>query len=88
MTELTISPAVHLHGCVRVPGDKSISHRALMLGSLAEGDTHVSGFLPSGDCLATLACLHTLGIGTAPNRSLMRSIRASSVKTTISTPCS
>jgi len=63
MTQLTVTSSTHLHGQVRVPGDKSISHRALILGSLADGDSHVSGFLPSGDCLATLACLRALGVG-------------------------
>lgn len=62
METLTIAPARHLSGTVRVPGDKSISHRALMLGSLAQGETRVSGFLPSGDCLATLGCLRALGV--------------------------
>lgn len=51
-----------LEGVVSVPGDKSISHRALMLGALAEGTGQVEGFLPSGDCLATLACLRQLGV--------------------------
>jgi 3-phosphoshikimate 1-carboxyvinyltransferase len=51
-----------LRGTVGVPGDKSISHRALMLGALAEGTSRVEGFLPSGDCLATLACLRQLGV--------------------------
>ena len=51
-----------LLGTVGVPGDKSISHRALMLGALAEGTGRVEGFLPSGDCLATLECLRQLGI--------------------------
>jgi 3-phosphoshikimate 1-carboxyvinyltransferase len=45
-----------------MPGDKSISHRALMLGALADGASQISGFLPSGDCLATLACLRRLGV--------------------------
>jgi 3-phosphoshikimate 1-carboxyvinyltransferase len=62
MTELRIRPATGLRGWVRVPGDKSISHRALLLGALAQGDSHVSGFLPSGDCLATVHCLLALGI--------------------------
>jgi 3-phosphoshikimate 1-carboxyvinyltransferase len=62
MTQLTVSSSSRLRGRVRVPGDKSISHRALMLGSLADGDSQVSGFLPSGDCLATLSCLRALGI--------------------------
>jgi 3-phosphoshikimate 1-carboxyvinyltransferase len=47
---------------VRVPGDKSVSHRALLLGSLAEGASRISGFLPSNDCLATLACLRSMGV--------------------------
>jgi 3-phosphoshikimate 1-carboxyvinyltransferase len=51
-----------VQGTVAVPGDKSISHRALMLGALAEGSGRVEGFLPSGDCLATLASLRQLGI--------------------------
>lgn len=45
-----------------VPGDKSISHRALMLGAIAEGPTHVSGFLAGEDCLSTLAAMRALGI--------------------------
>jgi 3-phosphoshikimate 1-carboxyvinyltransferase len=44
-----------------VPGDKSISHRALLLGALANGPSRVNGFLPSGDCHATLRCLRALG---------------------------
>jgi len=51
-----------LRGDVNVPGDKSISHRALLIGSLAEGDSHISGFLPSADCLATLGCVRALGV--------------------------
>jgi len=61
-SRLTIHSSTPLRGCVRVPGDKSISHRALLLGSLAGGASRISGFLPSGDCLATLACLRELGI--------------------------
>jgi len=60
--KLTVSPSAPLRGCIRVPGDKSISHRVLLLGSLAEGDSQVGGFLPSGDCLATLACLQSLSV--------------------------
>ncbi len=51
-----------LQGSVIVPGDKSISHRALMLAALAEGTSRVEGILPSGDCLATLACMRDLGV--------------------------
>ena len=49
-------------GAVRVPGDKSISHRALMLGSIADGVTEVGGFLESEDCLATMRAMRALGV--------------------------
>jgi 3-phosphoshikimate 1-carboxyvinyltransferase len=45
-----------------VPGDKSISHRALMLGGIAEGETEITGFLAGEDCLATLRALQALGV--------------------------
>jgi 3-phosphoshikimate 1-carboxyvinyltransferase len=51
-----------LAGELQVPGDKSISHRSLLLGGLAEGVTEVSGFLQSEDCLATLRALRRLGV--------------------------
>jgi prephenate dehydrogenase/3-phosphoshikimate 1-carboxyvinyltransferase len=57
-----VEPCAAVHGEVAIPGDKSISHRALMLGSLAEGDTHIHGFLESADCLATLGALRQLGV--------------------------
>jgi 3-phosphoshikimate 1-carboxyvinyltransferase len=62
VSQLIVQPGGPLRGRVCVPGDKSISHRALLLGALAEGTSQVSGFLPSGDCLATLACLRALGV--------------------------
>ena len=58
----TIQPGGHLQGEVRVPGDKSISHRSIMLGSLAEGVTHVSGFLEGDDALATLRAFQSMGV--------------------------
>lgn len=51
-----------LGGTLTVPGDKSISHRALMLGALATGTTRIEGFLEGEDCLATLAALRALGV--------------------------
>jgi 3-phosphoshikimate 1-carboxyvinyltransferase len=51
-----------LIGRVRVPGDKSISHRAIMLGAIADGETHVSGFLEGADSLATLAAFRAMGV--------------------------
>ena len=55
-------PTNHVGGRITVPGDKSISHRALMLGAIAEGKTVVRGFLASEDCLATQAALETMGV--------------------------
>lgn len=49
-------------GELTVPGDKSISHRAVMFGSLAKGITEVSGFLKGADCLSTISCFQQLGI--------------------------
>ncbi|MGZ4030651.1 MAG: 3-phosphoshikimate 1-carboxyvinyltransferase [Tumebacillaceae bacterium] len=57
-----IEPTQHLRGEVNVPGDKSISHRAVMFGSLAEGETRVRGFLPGADCLSTVDCFRKLGV--------------------------
>jgi len=51
-----------LRGDVRVPGDKSISHRAVLLGALARGTTPVDGFLRAEDCLATVRCVRALGV--------------------------
>ena len=49
-------------GQIKVPGDKSISHRAVMLGSLANGVTEISGFLKGADCLSTIDCFRKMGI--------------------------
>ncbi|MGB4657731.1 MAG: 3-phosphoshikimate 1-carboxyvinyltransferase [Mobilitalea sp.] len=51
-----------LKGQITVPGDKSISHRAVMFGALAEGTTEVSNFLQGADCLSTIRCFRQLGI--------------------------
>jgi len=57
-----VNPSQRIQGKIRVPGDKSISHRSIMLGSLAEGTTSVSGFLDGDDCLATLNAFRAMGI--------------------------
>jgi 3-phosphoshikimate 1-carboxyvinyltransferase len=62
MSELRVQSGAALRGRARVPGDKSISHRALLLGSIAAGKSHVEGFLPSADCLATLDAMRPLGV--------------------------
>ncbi len=59
-------PRAPLAGKIRVPGDKSISHRALMLGSLAVGRTEITGLLEGEDVLATAAALNALGATAAP----------------------
>ncbi len=55
-------PVERVGGTVVIPGDKSISHRALLLGAVAEGATTISGFLRSEDCLATLAAVRAMGV--------------------------
>jgi len=57
-----VAPGGQLKGRLRVPGDKSISHRALLLGAVAEGTTRIEGFLNGADCLATLAALRAMGV--------------------------
>ena len=57
-----VQPGGKFCGEARVPGDKSISHRSIMLGSLAEGTTRVSGFLQAEDCLATMNAFRAMGV--------------------------
>lgn len=56
------TPNRKLNGSLRVPGDKSMSHRSIMLGSLAEGTTHVTGFLTGEDCIATMNAFRAMGV--------------------------
>ena len=58
----SVKPGGSLNGEIRVPGDKSVSHRSIMLGSLAEGVTHISGFLEGEDSLATLQAFRDMGV--------------------------
>jgi 3-phosphoshikimate 1-carboxyvinyltransferase len=60
--DFRVTPSPIRDAAITVPGDKSISHRALMLGSVAEGRTEVSGFLAGDDCLATAAAMRALGV--------------------------
>jgi 3-phosphoshikimate 1-carboxyvinyltransferase len=62
MTEERVSPASRVDGEVLVPGDKSISHRALILGALAKGRTYIGNASPAADVLATAACLRACGV--------------------------
>ena len=54
--------ASHFKGEIRVPGDKSISHRAVMFGSIAQGTTEIHGYLQGADCLSTISCFQKMGI--------------------------
>ncbi len=58
----TVSQVANLSGVIRVPGDKSISHRSIMLGSIADGTTHVEGFLEGEDALSTMNAFRALGV--------------------------
>lgn len=62
MTDMVIRPAKNLVGSIRLPGDKSISHRYAMLAALAEGTTRLRNFSTGADCASTLACLRSLGV--------------------------
>jgi len=55
-------PVESIQGDIRVPGDKSISHRAIMFGAIAKGTTTVSGFLDGSDCIATLRAFQSMGV--------------------------
>lgn len=61
-----------LKGEITIPGDKSISHRSIMFGSIAEGTTEISGFLKSADCLSTIACFQNMGISIQEEASKIR----------------
>ncbi len=59
---IVVRPARNIAGSVRLPGDKSISHRYAMLAAIAEGTTRLKNFSTGGDCASTLACLQALGV--------------------------
>ena len=59
---MEIKKQTNLRGTLTVPGDKSISHRAVMFGSLARGTTRISHFLEGADCLSTISCFRKMGI--------------------------
>jgi len=60
--DLRVGKSKKLEGQIKVPGDKSISHRAVILGSLAKGPTKIKNFLMGADCLSTIECLRAMGI--------------------------
>ena len=68
---MEIKKQTNLRGTLTVPGDKSISHRAVMFGSLAKGTTRISHFLEGADCLSTITCFRKMGIDIERNASEM-----------------
>lgn len=66
--QFVVEPGGALTGGIRVPGDKSISHRSVMLGALCEGTTHVNGFLEGADCVATIRAFRNMGVQVAGPR--------------------
>ena len=58
----TVSPATRVQGTVRLPGDKSISHRYAMLAAIAEGRTEIDNYSTGADCASTLECLRAMGV--------------------------
>src|SRR5262245_4618738 len=62
MPPATIEPAKRIEGFVRVPGDKSISHRYALLAALADGPSRLTGYSGGADCQSTLSCLRALGV--------------------------
>jgi 3-phosphoshikimate 1-carboxyvinyltransferase len=63
--DVVVRPALNIVGSIRLPGDKSISHRYAMLGAIAEGTTRLRNFSTGADCASTLACMHSLGASIA-----------------------
>jgi 3-phosphoshikimate 1-carboxyvinyltransferase len=61
-TEHGVTPAGAIRGSLRVPGDKSISHRAVLFNALGAGQSSITNFSPGGDCSSTLSCLRALGV--------------------------
>ena len=58
----SIYPKKSLKGTITVPGDKSISHRAVMFGAISKGVTEITGFLAGDDCMSTISCFKKLGV--------------------------
>ena len=77
MNVLHSKPCVSLGGCLTVPGDKSISHRALIFSALAKGESQITNFLPSDDCLATASALCSMGVvidSATPSKIIVRGV--------------
>jgi 3-phosphoshikimate 1-carboxyvinyltransferase len=62
VSTLTVRQARHISGEISVPGDKSLSHRAVLFSALADGETVITGFLPGEDCVCTMRALQAMGV--------------------------
>ena len=60
--DMNINKSSGLRGELAIPGDKSISHRSIMFGALAEGTTEIKNFLQGADCLSTISCFQAMGV--------------------------
>src|ERR1044072_8031314 len=69
---MKLSPAHRVRGRLRLPGDKSISHRAALIAALAEGPSEISNFSTARDCASTLSCLRALGVWIEQTRDKLR----------------
>ena len=79
--DVVVRPALNIVGSIRLPGDKSISHRYAMLGAIAEGTTRLRNFSTGADCASTLACMRSLGASiTSSNGEIVIEGRAGSLK--------
>nr|MCR5580979.1 3-phosphoshikimate 1-carboxyvinyltransferase [Pseudobutyrivibrio sp.] len=65
---MEITKANSLKGEITIPGDKSISHRGVMFGSISDGITELTGFLDGADCRSTISCFKAMGIDIAQDR--------------------
>ena len=70
MSVRCIRPSTGLKGEINIPGDKSISHRSIMLGSIAQGTTEITHFLKGADCLSTIGCFRRMGIEIEESRTI------------------
>lgn len=59
---ISLTASARLRGDIHIPGDKSISHRAVIFNAVAEGNAQITNFLPGADCLSTIACMRALGV--------------------------
>jgi 3-phosphoshikimate 1-carboxyvinyltransferase len=62
MHTISITAPARIRGAIEVPGDKSVSHRAVLFNSLAMGDATITHFLPGADCKSTIACMRAMGV--------------------------